>query len=62
LARGCIRHYRQASAWAVIEYIHLNPVEAGFINKPEDWKCSSARDFYESDKYQKGFIELKYSS
>ena len=45
-----------------LEYIHLNPVVAGFVNKHEDWKYSSAGDFCESDKYQKGIIELKYSS
>ncbi len=27
-----------------VEYIHNNPVEAGFVEKPEDWKYSSAID------------------
>ncbi len=26
-------------------YIHLNPVKAGFVEKPEDWKYSSYRDY-----------------
>jgi REP element-mobilizing transposase RayT len=26
-----------------IEYVHMNPVEAGFVFKPEDWIWSSAR-------------------
>lgn len=45
-----------------LEYIHLNPVVAGFVNKPEDWKYSSAGDFCEPGTYQKGMIGLKYSS
>jgi len=40
-----------------LEYIHINPVTAGFVNKPEDWKYSSARDFCG----MKGLIELTYS-
>jgi len=28
-----------------IEYIHYNPVKRGFVEKPEDWKYSSARNF-----------------
>lgn len=26
-------------------YIHLNPVKAGFVTKPEDWKFSSYREY-----------------
>jgi putative transposase len=29
-----------------IEYIHNNPVKRGFVEKPEDWKYSSARNFF----------------
>ncbi|HTN07941.1 REP-associated tyrosine transposase [Agriterribacter sp.] len=39
-----------------LEYIHMNPVEAGFIEKAEDYIYSSARDFYG----KKGLIELCY--
>ncbi len=28
-----------------IEYIHYNPVKAGFIDRPEDWRNSSARNY-----------------
>ena len=28
-----------------IEYIHNNPVKRGYVDKPEDWKYSSARDY-----------------
>ena len=41
----------------ILEYIHMNPVTAGFVSKPEDWKYSSARDFCG----MKGLIELSYS-
>ena len=41
----------------VLEYIHINPVIAGFVIKPEDWKYSSARDFCGL----KGLIELNNS-
>ena len=37
-------------------YIHMNPVEAGFVEKAEDYLYSSARDFYG----KKGLIELSY--
>ena len=41
----------------ILEYIHMNPVVAGFVSKPEDWKYSSAKDFCGL----KGMIELSYS-
>jgi hypothetical protein len=28
-----------------LNYIHNNPVEAGFISRPEDWVWSSAREY-----------------
>jgi len=28
-----------------LDYIHNNPVEAGFVTQPEHWKYSSARNF-----------------
>lgn len=28
-----------------LDYIHNNPVESGFVNKPEQWKHSSACDY-----------------
>ena len=41
----------------ILEYIHMNPVTAGFVSKPEDWRYSSSRDFYGLN----GSIELSYS-
>jgi REP element-mobilizing transposase RayT len=40
-----------------LEYIHQNPVIAGFVTRPEDWKYSSAKDFFG----MKGLVELSYS-
>lgn len=39
-----------------LDYIHYNPVEAGFVDSVEDYLYSSARDFYG----KKGRIELCY--
>ncbi len=40
-----------------LDYIHQNPVTAGFVIKPEDWKYSSAKNFCKV----KGLVELSYS-
>ena len=40
-----------------LDYIHQNPVQSGFVTNHEDWKYSSARDFFG----MKGLIELSYS-
>lgn len=37
------------------DYIHENPVKAGFVAKPEDWIYSSATDYFSSSK---GLIEI----
>jgi len=39
-----------------LEYIHLNPVEAGIVERPEDYLYSSARDF----AGRKGLIDICY--
>lgn len=39
-----------------MEYVHRNPVEAGFVENEEDYLHSSARDFFD----KKGLIELSY--
>jgi putative transposase len=31
------------TAWKVVDYLHLNPVRRGLVEKPEDWEWSSAR-------------------
>lgn len=27
-----------------VDYIHYNPVEAGFVNQPQKWRLSSANE------------------
>jgi len=29
-----------------LDYVHYNPVKAGFVDSPEDWLWSSAMDYY----------------
>lgn len=36
--------------WPTIKYIHNNPVEAGMVNKPEEYKYSSARNYILDDQ------------
>ncbi len=40
-----------------LDNMHQNPLAAGFVTKPEDWKDSSAGDFCG----MKGLVELSYS-
>ena len=37
-----------------LDYIHYNPVEAGFVTKPEEWKYSSPIDYFGG----KGLLEI----
>ena len=37
-----------------LDYIHLNPVKRGYVDKPEYWRYSSARNYLG----QKGLIEV----
>jgi putative transposase len=39
-----------------VDYIHNNPVEAGFVNEPEHWRYSSAIDYAGG----KGLIEIDF--
>ena len=32
-----------------MDYVHDNPVRKGFVETPENWKYSSARNWYEND-------------
>jgi REP element-mobilizing transposase RayT len=33
--------------WETIDYIHANPVEAGLVKRPEEWRWSSASEYLE---------------
>jgi putative transposase len=39
-----------------LDYLHYNPVEAGFVRNPEDYLYSSAIDYYTS---KKGLIQIE---
>lgn len=38
-----------------LDYLHMNPAKAGFVERPQDWLYSSARNYTE----QKGMLELE---
>ncbi|MBI2730528.1 MAG: hypothetical protein HYX40_07240 [Sphingobacteriales bacterium] len=38
-----------------LDYLHLNPVASGFVEKPEDWLYSSAKDYYTG---KKGMLDI----
>ncbi len=54
------QHNKPIELWSAavidqkIDYIHNNPVEAGFVSEPEHWKYSSAIDFSGG----KGLLEI----
>ena len=37
-----------------MDYIHYNPVRAGLVDRPEDWRYSSARNYFGQD----GVLEI----
>jgi putative transposase len=37
-----------------LDYIHHNPVRLGLVDRPEDWRYSSARDYFGQD----GLLEI----
>jgi len=41
-----------------IEYIHFNPVKAGLVREPEDWKYSSA-SYYAGEDSIMDFDEIE---
>ncbi len=54
------QHNKPIELWSAavkdqkIDYIHNNPVEAGFVSEPHHWKYSSAIDFSGG----KGMLEI----
>lgn len=38
--------WNEQMLWQRIQYTHLNPVRAGLVDHPDDWKWSSARIFH----------------
>ena len=50
--------YSPAFIFQKINYIHNNPVEAGLVEKPEDYLYSSARDYVNARKC--GLLDLVF--
>ena len=49
--------------WAVMNYIHNNPVKHGYVKKWQDWPFSSADDFIKAEGIKKTrFIWEKYDT
>ncbi len=41
-----IELYGEKFVWDKINYIHNNPVRAGFVKEPQEWIYSSACNYY----------------
>lgn len=50
--------YSPAFTFQKLNYIHNNPVEAGIVEKPEEYLYSSAKDYYTSRKC--GMLDLVF--
>ena len=50
--------YKPEFAAQKLEYIHLNPVEAGIVEKAEEYIYSSARDYYHRKQY--GLLKIEF--
>uniref|UniRef100_A0A832G841 Transposase n=1 Tax=Ignavibacterium album TaxID=591197 RepID=A0A832G841_9BACT len=46
--------------WTKLHYIHNNPVEAGLVIRPEDYKYSSARNYVRGD-HSVMFVDTEYA-
>lgn len=44
----------------VMRYIHNNPVKANLVTKPEGWKWSSYKAYFNDDFYPKGMVETSF--
>ena len=43
-----------------LHYLHENPVQAGFVEKAEDWLCSSAGDYEVREGLLEGVILTEF--
>ncbi|WP_247747097.1 transposase [Alkalihalobacillus sp. BA299] len=44
----------------VIRYIHQNPVKAGIIDRPDEWKWSSCLEYYGQNNYPVGLLDIDF--
>ena len=47
--------WSQKVIWQKLDYVHLNPVRAGIVARPQDYVYSSAGDYYEN---RKGLLDI----
>jgi putative transposase len=47
--------WSQDVIWQKLDYIHMNPVRAGIVTKPQDYVYSSGGDYYEN---RKGLLDV----
>ena len=47
--------WSQKVIWQKLDYIHLDPVRAGIVARPQDYVYSSAGDYYEN---RKGLLDI----
>ena len=50
--------YSQQVSRQQIEYVPNNPVEAGIVDKPEEYSYSSARDYHYSNRL--GLLQIEW--
>lgn len=48
-----IELYSEKFVWEKINYIHNNPVEENFVSNPQDWRYSSASNYFEQESVLK---------
>lgn len=53
-----IELYNERFTWIKVMYIHRNPVKAGLVHSPEEWRYSSARNYHELDNVLPEVIPL----
>ncbi len=46
-----IELFGEKFTWNKVNYIHDNPVRAGWVNKPEEWRYSSASNYKDLDEH-----------
>ena len=44
----------------VVRYIHQNPVKAGIVKMPDEWKWSSCRAYYGKNNYPENMLDSQY--
>jgi REP element-mobilizing transposase RayT len=45
LSAGVASVYGDEAVRKTLDYIHINPVKRGYVDKPANWRYSSARDY-----------------